>query len=120
MKFTTAWNRATAVVFTHLQAYNPKEMASVRSTEVADAFNEFVKTGEESHVKEITKDEIKMALIEYSTDAGYSHHAAMQLRLQELNEADARSLSEKDKWKDRVIGFVSGIVASFIVWFITG
>ena len=97
---------------------HPMEMASKRSEEVTNAFNKSVSTGDKSSAEEFTKEEIERALIEYSADKGSSFYDAMERRLQELKGAEARSLSRKENWKDRVIAFVLGIVASLVTWFI--
>ena len=93
-------------------------MASKRSEEVTNAFDRLVRTGDRSQVEKFTEEEIETALIEYSADKRSSFYDAMERRLQKLKEAEARSLSRQAKWKDRGIGFVLGIVASLVVWFI--
>jgi len=93
-------------------------MASKRSEEVTNAFNKSVRKDDKSYVEEFTKDEIETALTEYSADKGSSFYDAMERRLQRLKEVEGQSLSRQEKWKDRVIAFVLGIVASLMTWFI--
>ncbi len=92
-------------------------MASKRSEEVTNAFDKSVRTGDKSHVEEFTKEEIERALIEFSADKGSSFCEAMERRLQELKEAEARSLSRKEKWRERIIGSLLTIAVGLIVWF---
>ena len=94
-------------------------MASKRSVEVTNAFDKSVRTGDKSHVEEFTKEEIERALIEYSADKGSSFCEAMERRLQELKEAEARSLSRKEKRKERFIGSLQTITVGLILWFVT-
>ncbi len=95
-------------------------MASKRSGEVTNAFDKWVRTGDKSHVEDFTKEEIERALIEYSADKGFSFYDAMERRLQELKEAEALSLSRKERWKERIISFLLGIAVGVIISLITG
>ncbi len=97
-----------------------RDLVSTRSQEVANAFNRYVSKSDKSLVEKFTKDEIEMALIECSADKGFSHYEAMERRLQTLKEVEAKSLSRKERWKERFIGSVLAILVGLIIWLITG
>jgi hypothetical protein len=90
-----------------------------RSVEIANAFLKFIETGEKSLIEGFTREEIESALFEFHKDKlqGLPYYHAMRGRLVELGDLE-RSQREEERWKDRVIGFVSGLILALIIIFL--
>jgi hypothetical protein len=87
-----------------------------RSVEIANAFLKFIETGEKSLIEGFTREEIESALFEFHKDKlqGLPYYHAMRGRLTELEDLE-RSQREEERWKDRIIGFVSGLILALII-----
>ena len=87
-----------------------------RSVEIANAFLKFIETGEKSLIEGFTREEIESALFEFHKDKlqGLPYYHAMRGRLVELRDLE-RSQREEERWKDRIIGFVSGLILALII-----
>ncbi len=87
-----------------------------RSVEITDAFLKFVETGEKSLIEGFNREEIESALFEFHKDKlqGLPYYHAMRGRLAELEDLE-RSQREEERWKDRIIGLLSGLILALIV-----
>ncbi len=87
-----------------------------RSVEITNAFLTFVETGEKSLIEGFTREDIESALFEFHKDKlqGLPYYHAMRARLAELEDLQ-RSQREEERWKDRIIGLLSGLILALIV-----
>ncbi|MBU1999274.1 MAG: hypothetical protein KKE64_07265 [Candidatus Omnitrophica bacterium] len=61
------------------------------------------------------KEEIESTLVQYHLDKGRGHYIAMERRIVELRE----KADKKEKWIDRLIGFVLGLLSGLIIAYYT-
>lgn len=87
-------------------------MPDKRASEIGNAFIKFTKTGDKSLIEGFTREEIESALAQYHLDKGWAHYDAMERRIRELREEEVYLRDRKDILKDRLIGFVLGIIAT--------
>ena len=83
---------------------------SDESEEIVHAFSKYAKTGDEKLIENIPLKKIEIALLQYLADKDYSHYSAMEKRVEELKEENKFKRDNAEKWKDRVISFVLGIL----------
>jgi hypothetical protein len=93
---------------------------SNESREIAGAFSRYATSGDKNLIKDVPKGKIEIALMQYIAVAGkeYPLYKAMELRLNELNEEDKAKRTQKEKWKDRVIGAVFGLIGGLILAYV--
>lgn len=84
-------------------------LPSKKSQEIASAFTHYVETGDKSKIQAYKREEIEIALLQYSRDKGWPHYEAMERRINELKGIEDVNRNIKEKWKDRIIGFFFGI-----------
>ncbi len=84
-----------------------------RLIEIAEAFFKFIKTGEKSLIENFTREEIELTLSQVDSDKAQElpYYAAMKKRIAELREIERY----KQKWEDRIIGFISGLIVALII-----
>lgn len=87
---------------------------SEKSQEISGAFTNYVKTGDKSKIKGYKREEIEIALLQYSEDKDYPHYKAMERRINELKEIENENKNIKEKRKDRIIRFFLGVVITVI------
>jgi hypothetical protein len=87
-----------------------------RSVEIANAFLKFIQTGDKSLVESFTSEEIETALFEFHSDKlqGLPYYQAMRKRIAELRELE-RHRREEERWKDRTLGLLSGLILALII-----
>ena len=88
------------------------------SMKIASLFEKYARTGDKNFIKDIPEENLEIALIQYAADDRFPHYSGMQIRLNELKEDRRFKRASKAKWKDRAIGFISGIVAALICAYI--
>ncbi|MCF7870055.1 MAG: hypothetical protein K9M01_02945 [Candidatus Omnitrophica bacterium] len=91
---------------------------SKESQKIAGDFARYARTGDKSIIKKYKTKELEIALIQYSADKRFPHYSAMERRVNELKEIEKAKKSNKEKWKDRIIGFFFGIIISVISGFL--
>ena len=87
---------------------------SEKSQQIAKAFSNYVETGDKSLIENYKCEDIELSLLQYSTDKGWAHYNAMEIRIVELKEIEKEKKNIKEKWKDRIIGFFFGVAISVI------
>lgn len=87
---------------------------SKESQKIAGIFAEYAKRSKKSLIECYTLEELELTLIQYSADKCFPHYSAMERRINELKEKDKEKKTKKEKWKDRIIGFIFGIAISVI------
>lgn len=87
---------------------------SEESMKIAGAFANYAKTGDKNLVNGISEDKLELALMQYSADKRFPHYSAMEMRLNELKDERKSKRASREKWKDRLIGFILGILATLI------
>lgn len=92
---------------------------SEKSQEIASAFTRYAKTGNKSEIEGYKREEIEIALFQYSEDKDYPHYKAMERRINELKEIKEENKRNKERWEDRIIGFFFGIIAGLLLYWLT-
>ncbi len=90
-----------------------------RSMEIGTAFTKYVKIGEKSFIENFTQEEIEKALVQLHMDKGSGHYIAMERRIAYLEEEVRKKRTNKEKWMDRIIGFISALIVGFIIYLVT-
>lgn len=84
------------------------------SMKIAGIFANYAKSGDKNLIKDISEEKLEVALMQYAADKRFPHYSAMEMRLNELKEERKSKRTQRDKWKDRIIGFILGIIATLI------
>jgi hypothetical protein len=87
-----------------------------RSAEIGNAFHKLVR-GEEndkSLIEGFTLDEIKRALAEFARDSNMPFYKAMEIRANDLESEERLRRTSKERWKDRGIGILIGVIVAVI------
>ena len=87
---------------------------SKESRKIAGIFNQYAKTGDKSLIEGLKLKDIEIALIQYSAYKHFPHYSAMERRIAELKETDKARKNAKERWKDKIIGFLFGIAVIVI------
>jgi len=88
-----------------------------RLIEIAEAFLEFIETGEKSLIENFTREEIELTLSQVHSDKVQElpYYGAMKKRVAELREIERYKRETEQKWEDRIIGFISGLIVVLII-----
>jgi hypothetical protein len=88
-----------------------------RSLEIANAFLGFIATGEKSLIENFTREEIESALSELHSDKAHQlpYYDAMKKRAAELRDLERHEREAEEKWRNRIIGFISGLIIALII-----
>ena len=88
-----------------------------RLIEVASTFLEFIETGEKSLIENFTSEEIELTLSQVHSDEvqGLPYYRAMRKRVAELREIERYRRETEQKWEDRMIGLISGLIVALII-----
>lgn len=93
---------------------------SEESMKIGSVFCKYVSSGDRSLIQDIPEDKLELALLQYAADKRFPHYDAMERRLNELKETRKSKLATTDKWKDRIIAFILGIVATLLCGYLKG
>lgn len=88
-----------------------------RTIEIANAFLEFIETGEKSLIERFTREEIELTLLQFDSDRARElpYYDAMKRRLAELREVQRYERENKERWENRIIGFISGLIVALVI-----
>ena len=88
-----------------------------RLIEIAEAFLEFIETGEKSLIENFTREEIELTLSQVDSDKvqEFPYYGAMKKRVAELREIERYKRETEQKWEDRIIGFISGLIVALVI-----
>jgi len=88
-----------------------------RLIEIAEAFLEFVETGEKSLIENFTREKIELTLSQVHSDKVQElpYYRAMKKRVAELREIERYKRETEQKWEDRIIGIISGLIVALII-----
>ena len=89
-------------------------LISPKSEKIATSFATFTRTGDKTLIQEFSLDEIEFALLQYYRDKGNRHYIAMEKRIEELKDLEKLKLIKREKWKERVVGIVIGILGTVV------
>ncbi len=90
------------------------------SMKIAGAFSKYATNGDKSLVADIPEDKLELALLQYAADKRFPHYSAMESRLNELKETRKAKSASRDKWKDRIIAFILGVLATLLCGYLKG
>ena len=88
-----------------------------RLIQIADAFLKFIKTGEKSLIENFPREEIELTLSQVDSDKvqGLPYYGAMKKRVAELRQIERYKRETEQKWEDRIIGFISGLIVALVI-----
>jgi hypothetical protein len=86
-------------------------MATEKSTAIFDTFSSYIENGNKKLIEKYNLAELELALCEYSANIGRPFYIAIQNRVNELKE----KRKSKEKWIDRIWGFVTGLITGLII-----
>jgi len=86
-----------------------------RSLQITGAFIRFILTGEESLIEHFTREELEANLSKHQAEKGQPVYEVIEKRVAELREIERYKRETEQKWDDRTIGFISGLIAALII-----
>ena len=86
-----------------------------RSLQITGAFIRFIQTGEESVIEHFTREELEANLSKHQAEKGHPVYEVIEKRVAELRETERYKRETEQKWDDRTIGFISGLIAALII-----
>jgi Mg/Co/Ni transporter MgtE len=88
-----------------------------RLIEIADAFLEFTETDKKSLIETFPREEIELTLSQVDSDKvqGLPYYGAMKKRVAELSQIERYKREIEQKWEDRIIGFISGLIVALVI-----
>ena len=88
-----------------------------RLIEIASAFLEFIETDEKSLIENFTSEEIELTLSQVHSDKlqELPYYRAMKKRVADLREIERHKRETEQKWEDRIVGFISGLIVALII-----
>jgi len=87
---------------------------------VANAFTIYVGSGDKSKMEKVSKDDLELALIHFSEARLAKWYQAMDMRHKDLSELESLARTRKEKWIDRVVSFLIGLVTMYIGILLSG
>lgn len=93
---------------------------SDRSVEIVNKFCEYIKIGNKTLIEPYSLEELKRAKYEYSVDSYREFYKAIEDRLKELEKISDESKKRKEKWADRIVTFILGVVAGLLIAYLKG
>jgi len=85
-----------------------------KTFEIADAFSRYLESKDVSLIKDISREELEIALLQLIRDGESPYYIAMQIRREELKEKEENEITPRTNWKYRmgavIIGLISGLV----------
>lgn len=88
---------------------------SDKSMAIADNFVKYIREGNKSLIEQYSIEELRRTKYEYARDSNREFYKAIEDRIAELEEAKKKKESKKDKWFDRGVGFVIGVISAILV-----
>jgi len=87
-----------------------------KSAEIGNTFAKFVREAEndKSIIEGFTLDELNKALAEFARDSNKPFYRAMEIRANELENEQRLKRTRKEKWKDKGVGILIGVIVTVI------
>jgi len=76
------------------------------STEIFNAAGHYCSTGDLKPIEKFTHEEIDLALTQHFSDKNSREYAFLEKRSSELKDKEKNKRSKREKWIDRLIGFI--------------
>ena len=87
---------------------------SKKSEEIIRAFMEYHKTGDKSVIESYEKAEIETAYHQHYLDNVHPYYKKMEQWIQDLKEIEKQKKARSRAGKDKIIGFILGVIATVI------
>ena len=87
---------------------------SENSSKIYNAFYRFVRDGNKQEITKYSKEELEITLLQYAADRNSGPYIAIQRRIDELCEQERTAHSRSERWKDRGIGILIGVLISIL------
>lgn len=84
---------------------------SEKSKEIAQAFTKYAETGDKSLIEKYKIEEIDLAIIQDPSEERWPYQKAMKTKVNDLRD----KRNKKEKWKDRIIGFILGMISGILL-----
>lgn len=86
-----------------------------RSLQITGAFIRFLEKGEKSVIERFTRKELEANLSKHETEKGHPIYQAIEKRIAGLREIERYKRETEQKWENRIIGFISGLIVALII-----
>ena len=86
-----------------------------RSLQITGAFIRFLEKDEKSVIERFTCKELEANLSKHETEKGHPIYQAIEKRIAELREIERYKRETGQKWENRIIGFISGLIVALII-----
>jgi len=86
-----------------------------RSLQITGAFIRFLEKDEKSVIERFTRKELEANLSKHETEKGHPIYQAIEKRIAELREIERYKRETEQKWENRIIGFISGLIVALII-----
>lgn len=95
-------------------------LVSEKSHEIVNNFCKYVENGNKALIEKYSLPELKQAKYQYSKDSYREFYKAIEDRIKELEKFADERKRKKEKWLDRLITFVLGIIAGLLIAYLKG
>jgi capsular polysaccharide biosynthesis protein len=86
-----------------------------RSLQITGAFIRFLEKDEKSVIERFTCKELEANLSKHETEKGHPIYQAIEKRIAELREIERYKRETEQKWENRIIGFILGLIVALII-----
>ncbi|MDP2938699.1 MAG: hypothetical protein Q8O13_01260 [Candidatus Omnitrophota bacterium] len=94
--------------------------ASEKSHEIVNNFCKYVETGNKALITKYSLEELKQAKYQCSKDSSKEFYKAIEDRIKELEKISDEKKRKKEKWLDRTITFILGVLAGLLIAYLKG
>jgi hypothetical protein len=89
------------------------------SLDMKTAFDQYLLTGDNKIIARYTPEQLKQVSAFFDNDELMPSEKAILERITELNEITNRKRTNRDKWIDRIVSFISGVLVGIALKWIT-
>ena len=95
------------------------EIESIRSS-----FDQYLKDGQKALIDKYSRHELKFVLLHeikliQENNSLIPRYMAINERVNELKDAETQRRTTKEKWIDRIVGFVLGVISGYLIHLLT-
>jgi capsular polysaccharide biosynthesis protein len=88
------------------------EQSSLRIT---GSFIRYLETGDRSVIERFTLEELETNISKHKSEKGHPVYQAIEGRITELRAGERYMREAEEKWNNRIIGFLSGLIVALII-----
>ena len=94
------------------------KMISEKSKDIFNTFGTYSRKGDKASKEKrdnFTREDLEFALSQHYRDRNHPIYHDVEKRIEELKEIERFTKDNKEKWKDRFIGFVAALLVGLLV-----